>query len=140
MPFSTTHLLCVQIESLRFLKKQAEASMEPFITTIEEDEKIKDTRPMYSNERNCVIMRLGEKKVLRSFIELADKCIPLLSLSWKELQPISAAAAKNIAAAAARKPPVKPEMVDIYTVHVVENLVKKIPSKKFSKAKLDNDD
>ena len=34
---------------------------------------------MYSNERNCVVMRRGEKQVLRWYVKLADVCMDLLS-------------------------------------------------------------
>jgi hypothetical protein len=38
---------------------------------------------MYSNERNCVVMRYGEKVVLTSLIELCDKATPMLKQGWQ---------------------------------------------------------
>lgn len=35
------------------------------------------------NERNCVIMRRGEKEVLQFYVDLARECIPKLNEQWK---------------------------------------------------------
>jgi len=45
---------------------------------------------MYSNERNAVVMRRGEKYVLTWFITLAEKATKYLKMQWKDLKRIAA--------------------------------------------------
>merc|ERR1719491_1439862 len=63
-----------------------------FPDTMEDDEKFlaSGKLKMYSNERNAVIMRRGEKKVLTFFIDLGMKAIKLLGMQWKDLKRIAA--------------------------------------------------
>ena len=61
--------LCIIVQVLTELKQKALHALSLFKTTIAEDEKLKDTVPMYSNIRNCYIMRWGEKKVLQWFVD-----------------------------------------------------------------------
>jgi len=73
------------------IAKFARKSLARFETTLESDlESLKDfeTYPEYSNARNCILMRSGEKKVLRHYIQLADKCVDLLRMSWQELKVV----------------------------------------------------
>lgn len=44
---------------------------------------------MYSNERNAVIMRRGEKQVLTFFINLAKKAIKLLGMPWRDVKRVT---------------------------------------------------
>jgi len=67
----------------------AKKSLARFETSLETDlEKLKDYEmyPLYSNRRNCIIMRVGEKRVLHHYVNLADKCVDLLRMSWQELK------------------------------------------------------
>ncbi|MES1913345.1 MAG: hypothetical protein MHM6MM_005536 [Cercozoa sp. M6MM] len=41
---------------------------------------------MFSNERNCVVMRRGEKQVLHAWLDLTVRCVKLLQTPWSELQ------------------------------------------------------
>ena len=42
-----------------------------------------------SNQRNCVIVRRGEKMVLQYYVDLADTCIPYLEMPWSELKKVT---------------------------------------------------
>jgi histone-lysine N-methyltransferase SETD3 len=92
------------------LKQKALYSLSLFKTTIAEDEKLKDTVPMYSNIRNCYIMRLGEKKVLQWFADLATVCLPMLHMSLREIKALV--------------PQHTASGMDKYILHVVVPLVK----------------
>jgi len=75
-----------ELEVLIELRRGAAESLAKFKTTIDEDEKLKKEKPMYSNIRNAIVMRLGEKRVLQWFIDLADTAIPMLKMPWKDLK------------------------------------------------------
>lgn len=81
-----------EIAALTTLKKVCQESLALFPHTLEHDEKLVEsgTLELYSNLRNCVIMRRGEKRVLQWFIDLADKAIPLLQKPWKDLKRVAA--------------------------------------------------
>lgn len=76
---------------LKTIAKACEVSLKSFPDSIEHDEKLlaSGTLPLYSNERNCVVQRLGEKRVLQWFIELNEKAAPLLDKSWQEIKKIA---------------------------------------------------
>lgn len=76
-----------EIEVLKTLAEAAKKSLATFDHTLEEDQKLikSGTLEMYSNERNCVLMRMGEKEVLHWFISLADFAVPLLQKRWNEV-------------------------------------------------------
>ena len=54
---------------------------------IEEDAK---NNKLSFNEKNCINLRIGEKVILHSMIELAEKCIPLLqdNMTLKKVRTI----------------------------------------------------
>ena len=62
---------------LRMVKAAADEALRAFDTTLEEDEELlrSEAYPEYSNERNCVLMRRGEKQVLRWYARLAEVCL-----------------------------------------------------------------
>ncbi len=67
------------------MKVECEKVIGGYPTTLEEDLEIlaKDNEgsgpePISDNMRNCILMRSGEKKVLKSLIETADQILPLL--------------------------------------------------------------
>ncbi|GAB5363763.1 hypothetical protein AAMO2058_000911000 [Amorphochlora amoebiformis] len=67
---------------LGIISKAARAGMEQFETTIEHDEKLLAEGVDNLNLRNCIVMRLGEKKVLKWFIRLAEKGSKMLNMSF----------------------------------------------------------
>jgi len=52
-------------------------------TSYEEDMKILEREDLTFNERNSVLMRSGEKKILLFLIGVADKFLPLLDMKIK---------------------------------------------------------
>jgi len=81
-----------EIKVLEDIKRAALESLSKFPETLEEDNKIlaSGKYKMFSNERNCVLMRRGEKQVLHYFVDLADRAIPLLRMPWKDLKRAAA--------------------------------------------------
>jgi len=64
--------------------------------TLEHDNKLLASGELKdSNIRNCVVMRRGEKQVLRWFIDLAEKALPLLDMPWKDLKRTAAKSSKG---------------------------------------------
>ncbi len=90
-----------EIAVLTALREAAAHSLSLFTTTMEEDNALlaacdsSNPAPSVgstayemkrdSNLRNCVVVRRGEKQVLHWYIDLADRCIPLLKLSYGSL-------------------------------------------------------
>ena len=79
-----------EVEVLSELKRTAEKCMSAFQTTIEEDEILLKDPKLTFNQRNCVIVRRGEKQVYRYYIELANFAIPLLEGSWDLIKKVAA--------------------------------------------------
>lgn len=104
-----------ETQVLTHLAEESKRMLAQFDDTYESDVKLIEsgTLPMFSNQRNCVIMRYGEKKVLQSFINLAEKCIPFLKLPWKDLKKIAAKCSQGMTG------------YDFYVTAVVTPLVKK---------------
>jgi len=66
-----------------------------FDHTLEEDNKlwkeVKDGKTKIAwNLKNCLLMRRGEMEVCHYYVELAEKCIPLLEMPWKDLKKYAA--------------------------------------------------
>jgi len=78
-----------EILTLRAISAAAITEMKGFDTTIEEDTKIlrDSAQNLTSNIRNCIILRRGEKEVLKYYIEMAQHCLPILEMKWADLEP-----------------------------------------------------
>ena len=102
-------------EVLRMVKASAEAALAAFETTLEEDEEVlrSGKYEAYSNERNIVVMRRGEKQVLRWYVRLADTCIDLVHRKWSEVKKVTAKSFQSTAP------------LDHYITHVIVPLVKR---------------
>lgn len=85
-PISTRNEIAV----LKHIALVARAVLKGFETTLEEDEKEIEKLEMYSNIRNCYVMRMGEKRVLHWFLKLEAEAIPMLEMQWKDLKKIAA--------------------------------------------------
>jgi len=75
--------------SLLALSKAARESLLKFDTTLEHDNELladEENYKKFSNKRNIVLMRRGEKEVLHFYVNLAKICIPLLRMQWKDLK------------------------------------------------------
>lgn len=77
---------------LESLCDESKRMLAKFETSYEDDKKLiaSNVLPEFSNHRNCVIMRFGEKEVLHGFVTLAEKCIPMLKMPWKDLKKVAA--------------------------------------------------
>ena len=71
---------------LRLLRAKSEELLGTYATTLAEDVVALqgDRYAPFSNARNAVVLRKGEKEVLHFLIDLADTALPLLDLSWKD--------------------------------------------------------
>jgi len=80
-----------EIAILKHIQRNARASLKKFPDPLSLDHKLlKENRFMDMNHRNCIMMRSGEKETLHWYIELADKAIPMLKMSWKDLKRLAA--------------------------------------------------
>lgn len=75
------------------MKLECEKVLRGYPTTLEEDLDIlaKDNEgsgpePISENRRNALLMRSGEKKVLKYLIETADAILPLLEKNLQEVK------------------------------------------------------
>lgn len=100
---------------LEHLAKESSRMLARFDTSYDDDCKLIESGdlPQFSNQRNCVIMRTGEKRVLDGFVKLAEKCIPFLKLPWKDLKKVAAKCSHGTTP------------YDFYVTAVVTPLVKK---------------
>eukprot|EP00468_Gymnochlora_sp_CCMP2014_P014130 CAMPEP_0167769228 /NCGR_PEP_ID=MMETSP0110_2-20121227/17181_1 /TAXON_ID=629695 /ORGANISM="Gymnochlora sp., Strain CCMP2014" /LENGTH=362 /DNA_ID=CAMNT_0007658139 /DNA_START=887 /DNA_END=1973 /DNA_ORIENTATION=+ len=105
-----------ELEALALLKKAAREAMDKFETTIKFDEELiksGEAEKKGLNFQNCVVMRLGEKKVLNWFIRLTEKSTELLKLSFPRFRSrILESLHEDL-------------QFDLYAEHVLEPIVKK---------------
>eukprot|EP00479_Gromia_sphaerica_P013998 TRINITY_DN809_c0_g2_i3.p1 TRINITY_DN809_c0_g2~~TRINITY_DN809_c0_g2_i3.p1 ORF type:complete len:281 (-),score=92.73 TRINITY_DN809_c0_g2_i3:406-1164(-) len=100
---------------LASLEESAKEVLAGFDTSLAEDLKmLKDgVYPMFSNIRNAIVMRRGEKEVLHYYLDLTKRCSHLLDLQWKDLKREAAKCYNSEQAA------------DVYITTVVVPLVRK---------------
>jgi histone-lysine N-methyltransferase SETD3 len=67
--------------ALRAIGAAAKVALAAFDTTAEQDTAILRTLPLSPNMKSCVLLRRGEKRVLRHYADLAALAAPLLHLS-----------------------------------------------------------
>jgi histone-lysine N-methyltransferase SETD3 len=81
-----------EIAALTTLKRVAAETLTGYPESLEHDRKLLASGElvMFSNKRNCVVQRHGEKEVLAWLCECADKAIPLLQMAWKDLKRLAA--------------------------------------------------
>jgi len=80
-----------EIEVLKHIQRSAKKSLARFPDPLSLDHKLlKENKFMDMNHRNCIMMRSGEKETLHWYIELANKAIPMLKMSWKDLKRVAA--------------------------------------------------
>eukprot|EP01083_Nonionella_stella_P141743 437319_1 len=82
------HALSIENERkvLQSVRDAARESLAQFDTSYEEDCRLLDEHEAFSNIRNCVLMRHGEKEVLRFYETLFDRCTSFLEMDWKDLK------------------------------------------------------
>lgn len=76
-----------EISTLKLINTATQEGLSRFPTTLEQDiELLKDTFtfPMYSNKRNTILMRRGEKQVLHHWLQLTSVAIAFLDRARKK--------------------------------------------------------
>jgi len=58
-------------------------------TTLEKDLELLKTNTLTTNQRNCVLLRSGEKEILHELIKFSEICLPLLDMSLKEIRKLT---------------------------------------------------
>eukprot|EP00484_Ammonia_sp_Unknown_P019832 CAMPEP_0197024916 /NCGR_PEP_ID=MMETSP1384-20130603/5378_1 /TAXON_ID=29189 /ORGANISM="Ammonia sp." /LENGTH=678 /DNA_ID=CAMNT_0042453383 /DNA_START=192 /DNA_END=2228 /DNA_ORIENTATION=+ len=74
---------------LTSLAVSATRSLKQFTTTLEHDNQLlanEELYPRFTNKRNTVLMRRGEKDVLSFYVELMKVCLPLFKMKFKDLR------------------------------------------------------
>lgn len=80
-----------EIAVLKHIQASAKRTLAKFPDPLRLDHQLlKENKFMDMNHRNCVMMRSGEKETLHWYIELANRALPLLQLSWKDLKRTAA--------------------------------------------------
>ena len=72
-------------KALERLNRHAKEQYEKYPTSYEEDLKILEREDLSFNERNCVLFRSGEKKILLYLMKMSHKLLPLLDMDFKVL-------------------------------------------------------
>jgi Rubisco LSMT substrate-binding len=79
-----------EARALRMLEDVCGKALARFPASLEEDDLVLQDKSLSYNARNCVVMRRGEKRVLRYFIDYARKLAPVLEANperFPELRP-----------------------------------------------------
>jgi hypothetical protein len=71
---------------LSHLYRLAEEGLAKYETTLEEDLEFLKQEDLTFNIQNCVLMRSGEKTILKWWIEFVSNVLPLMDLSHKEIK------------------------------------------------------
>jgi histone-lysine N-methyltransferase SETD3 len=74
---------------LHALGAACEARLSGFATTLEEDERLLREEGLSANARSCVLLRRGEKRMLRAYADLTRTCLPLLRMPAAELEQLA---------------------------------------------------
>ena len=77
-----------ELSMLKKVKEIMESYLKNYKSTLEDEEKLlKEKRnSMNFNEFNCCIMRIGELRIFRYFIDLSEKCSELFSKGKGEIE------------------------------------------------------
>lgn len=82
--------LANETRSLLALAGACTEALRRFPTSLEEDEALLQDQALTRNARNSILMRRGEKRVLRYFLELAEVAVPWLRRPWSEVERAAA--------------------------------------------------
>ncbi|EGR34646.1 SET domain protein [Ichthyophthirius multifiliis] len=77
-----------EIDMWNKINQVCQNQMQLYKTNIEEDNQLLQDNNLTLNQRNCVLLRLGEKDILRFYIEMSQKMITLLKLNRKEIKKV----------------------------------------------------
>ena len=77
-----------EIKAWKKITLTCQQAIDKYPTTYEEDLKLLEEddmeKKLTQNQRNCVLYRSGEKKILHFLIDTAEKIIPLLGMNFKD--------------------------------------------------------
>jgi len=84
-----------EIAVLRVIAAASAKQLTYFEHTLDEDNKILEAVKEGKQKitwmvKCCLLVRRGEKEVLHYYVELAEKCVPLLEMPWKDLKKYAA--------------------------------------------------
>jgi protein-histidine N-methyltransferase len=82
--------LANETRSLLALAAACTEALRRFPTSLEEDEALLQDHALTRNARNSILMRRGEKRVLRYFLALAEVAVPWLRRPWSEVERAAA--------------------------------------------------
>jgi histone-lysine N-methyltransferase SETD3 len=88
--FKVNRVLPISIKNelsvLQRLKTLAAEGLAAYPESIEEDARLLATADLTQNQRNCVLMRQGEKEILHWYLKFVDTVVPLLNMKPKDLR------------------------------------------------------
>ena len=91
--FKVTLIPPISIENERKVLQHAQAmaqkALGKYPTTLEEDTELLKSSSLTQNQRNCVLMRQGEKEILHWYLNLATKVLSLLDMPKKDVKKAS---------------------------------------------------
>ncbi|KAL4487539.1 hypothetical protein ABPG72_007059 [Tetrahymena utriculariae] len=71
------------------ISNMCQNSISLYSTTLKEDKELLAKDNLTQNQRNCVLLRSGEKEILQFYIEMADKMQKLLKMNRREITKLS---------------------------------------------------
>ncbi len=77
-----------EIKLIKMIREIMLINMNKYKTTLDEDEGIliadkKGEKKLLDNERNCILMRVCEKRILKFYMRFAEYCLELYEMSEK---------------------------------------------------------
>eukprot|EP01017_Pseudomicrothorax_dubius_P027102 TRINITY_DN3084_c0_g1_i10.p2 TRINITY_DN3084_c0_g1~~TRINITY_DN3084_c0_g1_i10.p2 ORF type:complete len:598 (-),score=164.66 TRINITY_DN3084_c0_g1_i10:1899-3692(-) len=71
---------------LATVRRICDGQLARYPTTLEEDLRLLKQDDLTENQRNCILLRSGEKEILQHFVKLAETVAPLLDLPMKDVK------------------------------------------------------
>lgn len=92
MPYVRNYTIDLEKNVLMSFLEILEQHLEKYTTTLEEDEEILQNKKdsLTFNLRNCLIMRISEKRILHFYIEFSEYCLSLIERSFDEAKDVLA--------------------------------------------------
>ena len=75
---SPSRSIANECAALILLKNTCENMLSKYETTLEEDKRILEEQALTYNEKNCIVLRMGEKEVLHYYINFAERTLKIL--------------------------------------------------------------
>ena len=75
----------MKLECMKLLSEYPQ-TYEEDMELLEKDQEGKGPEPLSENHRNAVLMRSGEKKILKFLMETADLMLPMLDMTLQDVK------------------------------------------------------